>query len=74
MTSLKPHMDKKLTKEVDKINAMQKMIHGDKAKVTTKEEYLNFIFTGWSDSDKGDILRQFGEKMVLRSGLPEIVK
>ena len=74
MTSLKPHMDKKLTKEVDKINAMQKMIHGDKAKVTTKEEYLNFIFTGWSDADKGEILRQFGEKMVLKSGLPEIVK
>ncbi len=74
MTSFKPQLDKKLTKEVDKINAMQKMIHGDKAKVTTKTEYLNFIFTGWTDADKWEILRQFGEKMVLKEGLPEIVK
>lgn len=74
MINFKPILDKKLTKEVEKINAMQKMIHGDKAKTTTKAEYLNFIFTGWSDADKGEILRQFGEKMVLKEGLPEIVK
>lgn len=74
MTSFKPQMEKRITKEVDKINSMQKMIHGDNAKVTTRAEYLNFIFTGWSDSEKGDILRQFGEKMVLKQGLPEIVK
>ncbi len=73
MNSYKPLLDKKLTKEVDKINAMQKMIHGENAKTTTKTEYLNFIFTGGSDSDKGEVLRQFGERMVLKEGLPQIV-
>jgi hypothetical protein len=74
MISYKPQLDKKLTKEVDKINGMQKMIHWENAKMTTKTEYLNFIFTGWTDADKGEILRQFGEKMVLRNGIPEIVQ
>lgn len=70
MTSYKPLLDKKLAKEVDKINAMQNMIHGENAKTTTKTEYLNFIFTGGSDSDKGEVLRQFGEKMVLKDWVP----
>jgi len=73
MTSYKPLLDKKLTKEIDKINAMQQMIHGENAKITTKMEYLHFIFTGGSDADKGEILRQFGERMVLKEGVPEIV-
>ncbi len=72
MTSYKPQLDKKLTKEVDKINGMQKMIHWENAKMTTKTEYLNFIFTGGSDADKGEILRQFGEKLILKDGLPQI--
>ncbi len=74
MTSYKPLLDKKLTKEVDKINAMQNMIHGDNAKTTTKTEYLNFIFTGGSDSDKGEVLRQFWEKMILKDKSPQIAK
>ena len=52
---------------------MQKMIHWENAKMTTKTEYLNFIFTGGSDADKGEILRQFGEKLVLKDGIPNIV-
>jgi flagellar hook-associated protein FlgK len=45
MSIYKPQLDKKLTKEVDKINEIQKMIHADNAKIITKKEYLNFIFT-----------------------------
>ena len=74
MTSFKPLLEKKLTKEVEKINAMQTMIHWEKAKITTKAEYLSFIFTGWSDAEKSEVLRQFWEKMVLKDRLPQIVK
>ena len=73
MTIYKPQLDKKLTKEVEKINSMQQMIHWENAKTTTKTEYLNFIFTGGSDADKGEVLRQFGERMILKEWLPQIV-
>jgi hypothetical protein len=48
------------------------MIHGEKSKSITKKEYLHFIFTGGSDMEKGEILRQFGEKLMLKDGLPHI--
>ena len=35
----------RIEKEVEKINSMQQMIHGDNAKTTTQKEYLHFIFT-----------------------------
>lgn len=74
MTSFKPQLEKKLSKEVDKINSMQQMIHGDNAKITTQKEYLHFIFTKGSDQERSEILRQFGENMVLKDRLPQIVK
>jgi hypothetical protein len=50
------------------------MIHGDNAKTTTQKEYLQFIFTKGSDQERSEILRQFGENMVLKDRLPQIVK
>jgi len=72
MISYKPSLDKKLTKEVDKINGMQRMIHWDKSKDITKKEYLHFVFTSGSQMEKSEILRQFWEKLVMKDKMPQI--
>ena len=72
MVSYKPLLDNKLTKEIDKVNGMQKMIHGEGAKSITKKEYLNFIFTSGSQMEKGEIMRYFGENLVVKDKMPQI--
>ena len=74
MISYKPLLDNKLTKEINKVNEMQKMIHGEWAKSITKKEYLNFIFTSGSQMEKGEILRHFGENLVVKDKMPQIGK
>ena len=60
MVSYKPLLDKKLTKEVEKVNRMQRMIHGEKSKDITKKEYLNFVFTS------GSLMEEWDTETILR--------
>ncbi len=74
MITYKPWLDNKLSKEIEKINGMQRMIHGEGSKSITKTEFLHFIFTNGSFSEKSEILRQFWEKLVMKDKMPQIVK
>ncbi len=68
------HLKRKIVHEVNKWNTMEKMRHGEKSKMITVEEYINFILSRGSVKEKGEMLKELEEKLVLKDGIISILK
>ena len=62
-------MRKNIQQEVERINEMEELRYGDKAKLMTVQEYLCFILKNGKTSEKSDVIRCLRDQLVLKDGM-----
>ena len=60
--------NEKIEKEVEKINALERMRYGEKAKLLTSHEYICYILKSGSAKEKSEILKCVKGQLVLVGG------
>lgn len=68
MSGHSEYFERKVRREVDRWNQMEKVRRGDNAKPITTEEYLKFVLKSGSVREKGVLVRGIGERLVLMKG------
>jgi len=62
------NIQKEIHREVDKINQMETMRYGDKARLMTVHEYLSFILKSGNAKEKEQVLRAIKGQLLLERG------
>ncbi len=62
------HIHSKIEHEVEKINRLEQMRHGEKAKLTTAHEYICFILQHGNAKEKSNMLRCLKGNLVMKGG------
>jgi site-specific DNA recombinase len=63
------HLKRKIMHEVNKWNQLEKIRHGEQGKSITANEYVNFILHRGSTREKGEMLKELQERIVLKEGV-----
>jgi len=62
------HIKRKIAHEIEKINEIERMRHGEKAKLMTPQEYICFILQKGNAREKGSVLSSLNGSLLLKGG------
>ncbi len=68
MRNTRFRLNKRIEREVEKMNKMQKITNGDKAKGVTTKEYIAFILREETKPEKADVLKCIEGQLLIEDG------